>query len=195
LILLGWKFRRGVGCGDGTALAIALRRTAVRRMRGRQRGRDKRWAEDTDASAFHHARGDLDQTKAQGVELCVAEWRARRGGGAHRQQEPWLWDRGMTCDRRRVGSQTGFRPWYPGIVLRTPSTFRRKFKRPWLVRARYDHKCFSGWRQEIIAPTVAARYPGVLDFHRGRCLYNGRGVALTETTPDPAYFAPLPLGS
>src|SRR5437660_10641902 len=45
--------------------------------------------EDTDAShAFHHARGDLDQTKAQSVELCVAERRARRGGGAHRQQEP-----------------------------------------------------------------------------------------------------------
>jgi hypothetical protein len=44
LILLGWKFRRGVGCGDGAALAMALRRRAVRRVRGRQRGRDKRWA-------------------------------------------------------------------------------------------------------------------------------------------------------
>jgi IS30 family transposase len=42
LILLGWKFRRGVGCGDGAALAMALRRRAVRRVRGRQRGRDKR---------------------------------------------------------------------------------------------------------------------------------------------------------
>src|SRR6184192_1881984 len=44
LILLGWKFRRGVGCGDGAALAMALRRRAVRRVRGRQRGPDKRWA-------------------------------------------------------------------------------------------------------------------------------------------------------
>src|SRR6185436_2241983 len=44
LILLGWKFRRGVGCGDGAALAMALRRRAVRRVRGRQRGQDKRWA-------------------------------------------------------------------------------------------------------------------------------------------------------